>query len=63
MCTLAWERVHCDRRKRGRYKKQSITTLGRIRSLGMGVELAGQNGNLAVRLTGDDSTRQDLPLD
>ena len=49
--------------KRGRYKKQSITTQGWIRSPGMGIDLAGQNGKLAVRLTGDDSTRQDLPLD
>ncbi|HEY7427862.1 MAG TPA: Uma2 family endonuclease [Gemmataceae bacterium] len=49
--------------KRGRYKKQSVTTQGWIRSPGMGIEMAGAKGKLAVRLVGDDSTRQDLPLD
>lgn len=49
--------------KRGRYKKQSATTQGWIRSPNMGIEFAGVNGKLAVRLAGDDSTRQDLPLD
>jgi Uma2 family endonuclease len=47
--------------KRGRYKKQSVTTQGWIRSPGMGIEMAAAKGKLAVRLTGDDSTRQDLP--
>lgn len=49
--------------KRGRYKKQSTTTQGWIRSPHMGIELASANGKLAVQLTGDDSTRQELPLD
>jgi Uma2 family endonuclease len=49
--------------KRGRYKKQSVTTQGWIRSPGMGIELAAAEGKLAVRLAGEDSTRQDLPLD
>jgi Uma2 family endonuclease len=49
--------------KRGRYKKQAATAQGWIRSPGTGIELAGQRGKLAVRLTGDDSTRQDLPPD
>jgi hypothetical protein len=29
----------------------------------LGIEFAGMKGKLAVRLAGDDSTRQDLPLD
>lgn len=49
--------------KRGRYKQQSATAQGWIRSPNMGIELAAANGKLAVRLAGDDSTRQELPLD
>lgn len=49
--------------KRGRYKKQSDTAKGWIRSPNMRIELAGMTGKLAVRLAGDDSTRQELPLD
>ncbi|HTU17986.1 MAG TPA: Uma2 family endonuclease [Gemmataceae bacterium] len=49
--------------KRGRYKKQSATAQGWVRSPNMRIEMAGLNGKLAVRLAGDDSTRQDLPLD
>ncbi len=49
--------------KRGRYKKQAATAQGWIRSPGTGIELAGQEGKLAMRLAGDDSTRQDLPPD
>jgi Uma2 family endonuclease len=49
--------------KRGRYKKQSATTQGWIRSPNVGIELAGVKGKLAVRLAADHSTRQDLPLD
>jgi Uma2 family endonuclease len=49
--------------KRGRYKKLSATAQGWIRSSNMRIEMAGVNGKLAVRLTGDDSTRQELPLD
>jgi Uma2 family endonuclease len=49
--------------KRGRYKKQSATAQGWIRSPNMGIELASMNGKLAVQLAGDHSTRQELPLD
>lgn len=49
--------------KCGRYKKQSATAQGWIRSPNMGIELSCAKGKLAVRLAGDDSTRQDLPLD
>jgi Uma2 family endonuclease len=40
--------------KRGRYKKQSPTAQGWVRSPATGVELAGQKGKLALRLAGDD---------
>ena len=49
--------------KRNRYKKQPATARGWIRSPGTGIELAAEKGKLAVRLAGDDSTRQDLPPD
>lgn len=49
--------------KRGRYKKQSATAQGWIRSPQTGIEMAGQEGKLALRVAGDDSTRQDLPPD
>ena len=49
--------------KRGRYKKQPATAQGWIRSPETGIELASEKGKLAIRLTGDESTRQDLPLD
>lgn len=49
--------------KRNRYKKQPAAAQGWIRSPNMGIELAGVKGKLAVRLAGDESTRQDLPLD
>ena len=49
--------------KRGRYKKQSTTAQGWIRSPNMRIEMASANGKLSVRLAGDDSTRQELPLD
>jgi Uma2 family endonuclease len=49
--------------KRGRYKKQAATAQGWIRSPVTKIELAGQKGKLAVRLAGDDSTRQGLPAD
>lgn len=49
--------------KRGRYKKQPSTTQGWIRSPETGIELAGRKGKLAIRLAGDESTRQDLPPD
>ena len=49
--------------KRGRYKKQSATAEGWIRSPGTGIELAARNGKLAVRLKGDDATIQELPPD
>jgi Uma2 family endonuclease len=49
--------------KRGRYKKQPPTAQGWIRSPNMGIEMAERKGKLAVRLAGDDSTRQELPLD
>ena len=49
--------------KRNRYKKQSATAEGWVRSPHLKIEMAGVKGKLAVRLMGDDSTRQDLPLD
>jgi Uma2 family endonuclease len=49
--------------KRNRYKKQSATAHGWVRSPHLRIEMAGVKGKLAVRLTGDDATRQDLPLD
>lgn len=49
--------------KRGRYKKQSPTAQGWLGSPQVGIELASANGKLAVRLAGDDSTRQELPVD
>lgn len=49
--------------KRNSYQKQSASAQGWIRSPHMGIELASVNGKLAVRLAGDDSTRQELPLD
>lgn len=50
-------------RKRNRYKKQSATSEGWIRSPATEIELMAHNGKLAVRLADDDSTRQDLPPD
>jgi Uma2 family endonuclease len=49
--------------KRNRYKKQSATARGWLRSPGTGIELAAEKGKLAIRLAGDDSSRQDLPPD
>ncbi|HZV05493.1 MAG TPA: Uma2 family endonuclease [Gemmataceae bacterium] len=49
--------------KRNRYKKQPASAQGWIRSPHLKIEMAGANGKLAVRLAGDDSTRQELPLD
>ena len=48
--------------KRGRYKKQAVPADGWLRSPGTGVELQiGRPGKLAVRLAGDESSRQELP--
>lgn len=49
--------------KRGRYKKQSPTAQGWIRSPQTGIELAESKGKLIVRLAGEDSTQQELPPD
>jgi Uma2 family endonuclease len=50
--------------KRGQYKKQSAAKSGWVRSPGTGIELrVGLPGKLAVRLAGDDTTREDLPED
>jgi Uma2 family endonuclease len=49
--------------KRNRYKKQSATAHGWVRSPHLRIEMASAKGKLAVRLTGDDATRQDLPPD
>jgi Uma2 family endonuclease len=52
------------RLKRGRYKKQPVGSGGWIRSPETGLELRAAPGpKLALRLAGDDSTRQDLPPD
>jgi Uma2 family endonuclease len=48
--------------KRGRYKKQRPTASGWVRSPATGIELRrSEAGKLAVRLAGDESTREDLP--
>jgi Uma2 family endonuclease len=50
--------------RRGRYKRQAARADGWLRSPGTGVELrVGRPGKLAVRLAGDDATRQELPAD
>jgi Uma2 family endonuclease len=49
--------------KRNRYTKQTATAQGWVRSPHLKIEMAGMKGKLAVRLAGDDATRQDLPLD
>lgn len=50
--------------KRGRYKKLTVQTDGWLRSPGTGVELrVGRPGKLAVRLEGDEASRQELPGD
>ena len=48
--------------KRNRYKKQPTRADGWLRSPGTGIELrVGRPGKLAVRLAGDEASRQDLP--
>ena len=50
--------------KRGRYKPQAVRADGWLRSPGTGVELrVGRPGKLAVRLAGDEESRQELPAD
>ena len=50
--------------RRGRYKKQPDRADGWLRSPGTGIELrVGQPGKLAVRLAGDEASRQDLPAE
>jgi Uma2 family endonuclease len=50
--------------RRGRYKKQAARADGWLRSPTTGVEMrVGRPGKLAVRLAGDDATRQELPGD
>jgi Uma2 family endonuclease len=50
--------------KRGRYKKQRPTAAGWVRSPATEVEMrAGKPGKLAIRMAGDDATREDLPED
>ena len=50
--------------KRGRYKKLAARADGWLRSPGTGVELrVGRPGKLAVRLAGDEASRQELPGD
>ena len=50
--------------KRGRYKKQAARADGWLHSPGVGIELRiGRPGKLAVRLAGDEASRQDLPGD
>jgi hypothetical protein len=50
--------------KRGRYKKQAVRADGWFVSAGTGVELrVGRPGRLAVRLEGDEASRQELPGD
>lgn len=50
--------------KRGRYKPQAVRADGWLRSPGTGIELrVGRPGKLAVRLAGDEESRQELPAD
>jgi Uma2 family endonuclease len=50
--------------KRGRYKKQAVRADGWLRSPGTGIEMrVGRPGKLAVRLAGDEASRQELPGD
>lgn len=50
--------------KRGRYKKQAKTSSGWLRSPLTGLEMrATKDAKLAIRLIGDDSTREELPED
>jgi Uma2 family endonuclease len=50
--------------RRGRYRRQKPAANGWVISPAMGVELrVGKPGKLAVRMNGDDATRQDLPED
>jgi Uma2 family endonuclease len=50
--------------KRGRYKEQPSEAGGRVRSPATGVEMrAGKRNKLAIRLAGDDGTREYLPED
>lgn len=49
--------------KRGRYKEQTATREGWLFSPRTGIELAGRNGKLAIRLKDDDATTQALPPD
>ena len=50
--------------KRGRYKKQAKRADGWLRSAGAGIELrVGKPGKLAIRLAGDEASRQELPGD
>jgi Uma2 family endonuclease len=47
-----------------RYKKQRTATNGWLRSPGTGLELrAGKSGKLAIRKSGDEKSRADLPED
>jgi Uma2 family endonuclease len=50
--------------RRGKYRKERPAANGWLRSRETGLELrAGKSGKLAIRLVGDESTRQDLPED
>jgi Uma2 family endonuclease len=50
--------------RRNRYKKKSASPEGWLRSAETGIELRRGDGNkLAIRLAGDETTRQDLPPD
>jgi Uma2 family endonuclease len=50
--------------KRNRYKKKSASADGWLRSAETGIELRqGEGKKLAIRLAGDETSRQDLPPD
>jgi Uma2 family endonuclease len=50
--------------KRGRYKEVTVQTDGWLRSPATGLEMrVGRPGKLAVRLEGDEGSRQELPPD
>jgi Uma2 family endonuclease len=50
--------------RRHKYRKLRLAANGWLRSRETGIELRqGKSGKLAIRLAGDESTRQDLPED
>ncbi len=49
--------------KKGKFRKQRAGRVGWVSSPGIGVEMAAKGEKLAIRLTGKESARADLPED